>query len=214
MGLLDDRLFALRGVGGRAMGEIHQAYVENQDALRQFLRRFYKRKEDIEDAAQEAFLRAFTASLERKIDDPKAFLFRIARNYAIDQRRLIANKSTGYLADVESPSVLEDRSQPRADDRLASKEKLILLIEAVLELPPQCRRVFVMRKFEGKSIKDIAETLGVSVSSIDKHIATGLVKCRHYLNSRGYQMNSLAENGERKRTETRVSATTNKRTIT
>ena len=174
------------------MNAVHEAYLEHEDALKRFLRRFYKRAEDIEDAAQEAFLRAFTASLERDIDNPKAFLFRVARNYAIDERRLQANKSTNYLEDSDTSSVLEDKGEPRADDRLASKEKLMLLVRAVSELPPQCRRVFVMRKFECKPIKDIAETLGVSVSSIDKHIASGLIKCRHYLNAHGYEMNGGA----------------------
>lgn len=170
------------------MNAVHEAYLECQDALKRVLRQFYRRAEDIEDAAQETFLRAFAASLERDIDDPKAFLFRVARNYAIDERRLKANKSTDYLADSESSSVLEDKSQPRADDRLASKEKLVLLVQAVSELPPQCRRVFIMRKFERRPIKDIADALGVSVSSVDKHIANGLVKCRHYLAAHGYEM--------------------------
>lgn len=172
------------------MNQVHEAYLENQHALRRFLRRFYRRSEDIEDAAQETFLRAFAASLESEIGDPRAFLFRVARNYAIDDRRLRANTSTDYLEDSGSPSVLEDRSQPRADDRLASKQKLMLLIEAVSQLPPQCRRVFIMRKFERRPIREIAATLGVSVSSIDKHIAGGLIRCRHFLKAHGYELDA------------------------
>ena len=170
------------------MNPVHQAYLDHQDALKRFLRRFYRRGEDIEDAAQETFLRAFKASLDREIDDPKAFLFRVARNYAIDEKRLTANKATDYLADSEVQSVLEDKNQPRADDAMAAKQKLALLAHAVSELPPQCRRVFIMRKFERRPIRDIAEALGVSVSSIDKHIATGLIKCRQYLAAHGYEM--------------------------
>ena len=170
------------------MSLVHKAYMEHQDALKRFLWQFYKRVEDVEDAAQEAYIRSFRAELDQDIKDPKAFLFRVARNYALSDLAKKSNTTTDYLVDSDVSPVLEDDSHVGADERLESKQKLFLMLQAVAELPPKCRQVFVMRKFEGKRVKDIAETLGVSVSSVDQHVALGLIKCRRYLNAHGFDM--------------------------
>ena len=160
---------------------VYKAYLEHGAALKRFLWRFYKRAEDVDDAAQEAFLRAFRAELEQEIEEPRAFLFRIARNYALSDLAKKANSATEFLADSPASPVLEDERLVGADEQLASKQKLALLVRAVAELPPQCRRVFVMRKFEGKRVKDIAAELGVSVSNIDNQLQVGLKRCMDYM---------------------------------
>jgi RNA polymerase sigma-70 factor (ECF subfamily) len=53
------------------------------------------------------------------------------------------------------------------------------------QLPPLCRRVFVLRKVYRLSHDEIAEVLGVSHSTIEKHVAKGLVRCRDYLRQAG-----------------------------
>jgi DNA-directed RNA polymerase specialized sigma24 family protein len=52
-------------------------------------------------------------------------------------------------------------------------------------LPPLCRRVFVLRKVYKLSHTEIAEVLGVSHSTIEKHVAKGLLRCRDYLREKG-----------------------------
>jgi DNA-directed RNA polymerase specialized sigma24 family protein len=52
-------------------------------------------------------------------------------------------------------------------------------------LPPLCRRVFVLRKVYRLSHDEIAEVLGVSHSTIEKHVAKGLIRCRDYLRDAG-----------------------------
>jgi len=52
-------------------------------------------------------------------------------------------------------------------------------------LPPLCRRVFVLRKVFKLSHAEISEVLGVSHSTIEKHVAKGLVRCRDHLRELG-----------------------------
>ena len=52
-------------------------------------------------------------------------------------------------------------------------------------LPPLCRRVFVLRKVYRLSHDEISEVLGVSHSTIEKHVAKGLIRCRDYLRDVG-----------------------------
>ena len=48
-------------------------------------------------------------------------------------------------------------------------------------LPVQCRRVFVLKKVYSYSQKEIAEELGISEKSVEKHMALGLQRCRDYM---------------------------------
>ena len=63
--------------------KLYEAYITCEISLKRFLRRYYSRTEDIDDLAQEAFLRAFDAESGREIQSPKAYLFRVARNIAL-----------------------------------------------------------------------------------------------------------------------------------
>jgi DNA-directed RNA polymerase specialized sigma24 family protein len=67
------------------MSTILEAYLENEKALKRFLRRFIRSREGADDLAQEAFLRAFAAETGRPIQAPKAFLFKVARNLALNE---------------------------------------------------------------------------------------------------------------------------------
>ncbi len=61
------------------------------------------------------------------------------------------------------------------------QERFLLLCRAVRELPVQCRRAFVLKKVYGMSRKEIADYMGLSESTVQKHIAKGMVMCTEYL---------------------------------
>ena len=65
---------------------IYEAFTRHQSSLKRFIGRFMRNHSDIEDIAQEAFLRAFKLwSSARPIEQPKSFLFRIAKHLALTQ---------------------------------------------------------------------------------------------------------------------------------
>ena len=57
-------------------------------------------------------------------------------------------------------------------------EKFDRVKVAIAQMPPQCQRVFIMHKVYGFKYKEISQQLGISVSTVEKHIMTGLKKCR------------------------------------
>lgn len=165
-----------------------KAFLAHQKGLKAFLRRYYKRAADVDDAVQETFLRAFAGEARKPegISAPKEYLFQVAKHYALGDISKKINTTTDYLEDFEVSSVLIDERQVAADEQVASRQKLATVVHAVAHLPPQCRRVFVLRKFDGLRVKDIAKRLNISVSSVEKHIASGSVKCAEYLAAHGY----------------------------
>jgi len=65
----------------------------------------------------------------------------------------------------------------------------------VSELPIQCRRVFVLRKVYGYSQAEIAQELGISVSTVESHIATGMHRVRQWMKRSESQPQPFSKEG-------------------
>jgi len=167
------------------LSTILEAYLENEVALKRYLRRFIRSREAADDLAQEAFLRAFAAESKRVIETPKAFLFRVARNLALNELAKQSTMAIEPLGDFEGLEVLEDSSQAAVDDVVDSRERVRLLARAIAALPPQCGKVFILRKMRGLSQKEIAARLNISVRTVENHVALGLSRCRAYMRAHG-----------------------------
>lgn len=159
-------------------------YRDNLQALRGYIARLLPGSSEAEDIANEAFTRVFAATTPERPVPPRAYLYSAAHNLAMNQHRrqrtrgaIVANEDA--LADAEDPS-------PGADRDLIARQRLALLWEALDQLPPRTRQVFVMRKIERLTNPEIAERLGISVSAIEKHVLKGLRSCRSYLAARDY----------------------------
>lgn len=169
------------------MSEILDSFLKCEGELRAYLRKFFSRPQDIEDVVQEAFLKAFATEVRTKVHSPRKLLFTAAKHAAISELKKKVNTTTDYIEDFRGGKVIMDEGQVGADDVLDSKKKLIAFSKAVASLPPKCQEVFVLRKFEGLSQKEIAIKLKISVSAVEKHIAKGVVKCSRYLKDIGYE---------------------------
>lgn len=142
--------------------------------LRAFARRFVG-IDDVEDVFQETVTRALEAARVRAVDVPEAFLFGVARNVVRKRLHQQAHALIALVDDFSADDYASD--EPGGDDLHDERERLQLFGEVLATLPPQCRRVFVLKKVFGYSHKEIAERLNISVSTIEKHVAAGLRRC-------------------------------------
>ena len=156
--------------------DISEAFVEQQRPLRAFISRFIRGPQDIDDIAQETFVRAFLAEQKGDIQHPKAYIYRVARNLAFETLSKKSTQLTSYIEDSCDLALL----QSGEDIEVATivKEKFDRVKVAIAEMPPQCQRVFIMHKVYGFKYKEISQQLGISVSTVEKHIMTGLKKCK------------------------------------
>ncbi len=168
------------------MSEILKAFIENEQAIRRYISRFCSRPQDVDDFAQETFLKGFAAELKSDIKEPKAYLFRIAKNVALADLRTKKRKPTDMLEDSGGADIIIDEGQAAADEWIDGRDKLALFAKAVAHLPPQCRKAFLMRRIEELEYKQIANRMSISVSAVEKHVLTGLLKCNAYLRDHGY----------------------------
>src|ERR1700737_3154550 len=152
-------------------------------ALYRYLRKFTSGAEDIEDLVQETYVRVYTLSDYRTVASPRALLFRIAHNMAVERARRQKSQATDSGAGLERLTIYS--TDAPADEQIDARRRFESFCAAVDRLPPLCRRVFVLRKVYRLSHDEIAEILGVTHSTIEKHVAKGLVRCRDYLREAG-----------------------------
>ncbi len=155
--------------------DITAAFLENRNGLLRYLLGFLRNTGDAEDVSQEVFIRAYKAAQKRPVKQPKSFLYRIARNAAFTELKRRSD-SIIQLVDNLAPE-LAGQVEPSAEENFTQTQRMTIFWQAVDTLPPQCRRVFVMRKVFGFSHKEIAAALAISTSTVEKHLASGLQKC-------------------------------------
>lgn len=126
-----------------------------------------------EDLVQEACLR-LAASRENIPINPRAYLYRILTNLVTDHRRRKA-RIGGYFVESDAINIADER--PDSERELIARQRLELLLQAVSELPPRCGECFVLRRFEELSHAEIAKRMNITVSAVEKHLATATVHC-------------------------------------
>ena len=144
----------------------------------QFLRRYFSRRQDIEDVVQEAYLRAYVAEQKKEIAHPKGFLFRIAKNVALTELSSKSRQVTDYLEEAGVP--LESSAGASVTEEIEAQEALGIYCKAVSTLPDKCREVFLLRKVYGLRHKEIAKIMSLSLSSVAKYLHQGGVVCEAY----------------------------------
>lgn len=163
-------------------GTVSAAFLENNAFLKKFLTRFFSEQQDIEDVAQETYLRAYIAEQSKDIEQPKAYLFRTAKNIALTKLTKKSRQITTYIEDLDDSVVIG--SETAIEDELEAEQTLGIYCEAVAALPDKCRQVYLLRKVHGFSHKEIAERMSLSISSVEKYLLKGILACRAFVEDR------------------------------
>lgn len=166
---------------GRSSG-ILQAFLQNQASLRNYISRFMVSAHEIDDVSQETFLRAYKAEQKTIIEQPKAFLFRVAKNMMLSEFSNKTRKMIDYVEDFEQSSLYS--GEDKLEDSVIAQQKLGVYCEAIASLPPKCRQVILMKKVYGLSYKEIARRLGVTVSAVEKQLIKGGKRCEQIMSER------------------------------
>ena len=147
-------------------------------ALLKYLFDLLSRREDAEDVVQETYIRLMNAkTLERSDARARAFLFKIATNLAYDRFR--ERRVRGPQSDAELGTLASDAPSP---ERVVAFEQGVEIVKrALLELPPRCRQVFLLRTAEELGYDEIAERLQVSKRTVEREMQTALEICQQRL---------------------------------
>lgn len=143
--------------------------------------------EEARDAAQECFVRAWSAISSFDTAQPFApWVLRIARNHCFDvaRRRLPANREVRLDADTsegEAPFELSDPDAHAADQRLEGAQRSAAVAVAVANLPPRYREVIHLFHVEQMAYKDIAAVMDVPIGTVMTWLYRARAKLRETL---------------------------------
>ncbi len=132
-------------------------------ALRAFVARRVTDPHEAEDLVQEACARLIATARQRSLDEPQAYLFRIAAN-------LIADRHRRGTVVVPLTDDLHPPTAPRQEERRRVVDLQQALDAALAELSPRARAIFIMRRFDEMGTSEIARALGISPRMVQKHL--------------------------------------------
>jgi RNA polymerase sigma factor (sigma-70 family) len=151
-----------------------QGLAPHYEKLKGFFGRRVRCRQEAADLTQETFLRVLRSPQHDVIRHPARLLFHVARNLLIDRGRQRARQPEFELFSEESAG-----SEGASPARLVeSRDRLALVQAAIAELPARCREVFILNRFGGCSYPEIARRLGLSPSTVEKHMIKALAACR------------------------------------
>ena len=155
--------------------------LEHGPALRRFVGARLSAHPDHEDVVQETFLRVarqedVEEKLSRSLDSVRSYLFSIATNVIRDSYRKAVTRQ-------KYDDLTRDRARARgldssAEEVVSAQEQLGNVKAAIMRLSPECRDAFALNRFEGLSYREVADTMNVSVSMVEKHIMRALAEIR------------------------------------
>ncbi|HWU49422.1 MAG TPA: sigma-70 family RNA polymerase sigma factor [Asticcacaulis sp.] len=153
-------------------------YLEKRAML---VRYFTARARDAcvaEDIVQELYLKIAVRKDDVSVENPSAFLFRAANNIWLNRMRGEGrdNRRNGQWHEIHRQAVGEEMvvDEPDAETRLLAHQQLDLVMKGVAALPERTRTIFRLHKFDGLNQAQVAERLGVSKSTVEKHLCAAL----------------------------------------
>lgn len=138
--------------------------------LRAYVRSRIDNGADAEDIVQESLERTLRRALEADIARPDFFAISVARNLMVDRHRRQRD-----LADHEPDEALPCAA-PLPDQQLSDRERLARFHEALAQMPPLRRDIFIRRRIEGQSREDIARALDMQPEAVKKHITRAMAQ--------------------------------------
>jgi len=155
-------------MGDAAFAEIYRAHAPG---LLRFLSRRAERQ-DLGDLVNESFLRFAIAQAKcsTKVENPAAYLMRIATNLLRDRARMEARRTFARHVSVDDVPIAGDDPV----GQLEARDQIDQVQKALSRFNPRTRAVFLARRLDGLSHKEIAAQTGLSGSGVEYHMAKAI----------------------------------------
>ena len=142
-------------------------------SLFKFLRRRVRTPADVEDVAQETYLRLLRARDLSGVRNPHAYLLRVARHVAVELRE--QQPRADAMADLEEDMLVDEHPPELEIDAHLSQQRLE---RTLAEVSPMMRAVLSLRLRDGRSYEDIGKELRLTVRQVERYLVRGYGRLR------------------------------------
>lgn len=147
--------------------------------LYRYLMRRVHQPQDVNDLAQEVYLRLTSMTDDRRVDKPLAYLYGIASHVLADFRLEAELEHAHVTVDSEALDEHAEKSPHFLPDDLADRLNLQQQIDrALAKLPPTHAAVILLHKRDGKSYDEVAAELGLSIHTVEKYVTQAKARIR------------------------------------
>ena len=147
--------------------------LPHEQALRAWLQSRRLVGLDVDDIVQETYTRLISAESVAHIRNVKTYAFQTAYSVLMDHIRRSKIVSFSLVADMDVLGAAAE--DPSPETQTADREELQRLGEAISALPIKVRAVFTLRRIDGLSQREVAKRLGISESTVEKHMSRGFL---------------------------------------
>jgi len=158
----------------QTMDRLTRCFLEIRAELVRFLTRRNGRA-SAEDVVQETWLKLHERGNTEAWHEPRAVLFTTAANLGTDVQRREAHSDRLFARDGEFTEPASATAGP--ESQAQTESELNVVAAALEELPAQCREAFLLNRLEGLTHGEIAQRLGISTKTVQRHIERALRRC-------------------------------------
>lgn len=148
-------------------------YEQHHSWLYGWLRGRLSSSSDAADLAHDTFVRVLAARNAAQIREPRDYLATIARGLVIDRYRRRAIEQAWLDSMAAMPEVLVVSEE----DKALIIETLMAVDKALASLGARTQKIFILTQVDGLTYQQAADQLGLSLTSIKKHMVRALTEC-------------------------------------
>jgi RNA polymerase sigma-70 factor (ECF subfamily) len=153
---------------------IARLFSEHNESLVRFLAARLHSVQEAKEVAQEAYVRLLSLDDSGAVSFLRAFLFKTAANLAVD--RLRSRSRQRQAMDAGLCDELREASTP--DHEAAQAEEAEIVRRLIGELPPKCRRAFLLHRIHGEDFPQIAQQMELSERMVRHYVLRAVLYCR------------------------------------
>ncbi len=163
---------------------VARLFNEHNESLLRFLRMRLRSNEEAKEVAQEAYVRLLQLDRPEAVSYFRAFLFKTASNLAIDRLRRETLDHKRLSLDFF------EQAAPSAEHTETQRDLLRRVGECLEELPPKCRKAFLLSRIYGVSTPDIAAQMRLTPRMVRMYLVRATLHCQGRLNEGGRDGNT------------------------
>ncbi len=169
-------------VNKRPNNRIYEAFQSCRDGLVRSIMKMSVQQQDVDDILQETFIRVLRSDKQQEIKSPKGYLFAVSRNLVLKK---LVEQSKEIHSEIDE-AIQDPDTENTAETDLYQKAKFQRFNDVLNTLPEKHRRAILLRKLYCLTHKEIAKKMDISVSSVEKYIAKGLMQIKQSLHAQGF----------------------------
>lgn len=154
------------------LAELDDIYRMQAPRLTRFFRRQLRGGDETQDLVQEAFARLAGFMARQPLTNPAPYLHSIARNLLFERTRRRARRMASFHVPIGEgcdPAVDPDQAH-----RIEARDVMRVYQRALDELPEKTCTIFLLHRVEELTYKIIGERLGISIPTVQYHVARAL----------------------------------------